>query len=236
MTYLELCRALRRECGVSGTSTTPSAVTSQTGEMLRLVNWIKDAWIEIQGRHSDWRWMRRAFTVNTVLGDGVYTYGDCTDVDAAAPITRFGQWWAHDIELPFTTYLQSTGVGGERDLPYIDWAQFRYMYRRGTQNNNVPSYVSVDPGDQLVIGPKPDGVYVVNGDYQRSAQILAVDDDTPEIPTQYHMLIVYEAMKKYAGYEAAAEVYDRGNEQATKLMRQLEANQKTQIRLAPPLA
>ena len=46
MTYLELCQTLRREAGVSGVG--PASVVDQSGEYLRLVEWIKAAWTEIQ--------------------------------------------------------------------------------------------------------------------------------------------------------------------------------------------
>jgi hypothetical protein len=156
-------------------------------------------------------------------------------VDAGAAISRFKCWWAHDEDLPFTIYLQSSGVAGERELSYLPWDDFRWMYRRGTQTDGIPSHVSVDPSDNLVIGPKPNAIFVINGEFQRGAQILAADADIPEMPTDFHMLIVYEAMKKYAGFEGAPEVYDRGNEQGRVLMRQLEQNQRPQVRLAPPL-
>ena len=57
MNYLELCRRARRECGIAGAETDPTAVTSQVGEYRRLVDWVSEAWTEIQGRHTDWRWL-----------------------------------------------------------------------------------------------------------------------------------------------------------------------------------
>lgn len=236
MNYLALCRQAVQDCDVSGSGTTPTTVVSQTGQLKLIVDWVKNAYIEIQNKHTDWRWMRRQFTFNTVNNDGIYEYGDCTDVDASAVITRFDRWWADDYEFPFTIYAQAAGVAAERDLQYLPWSYFKRMYRRGTQVSGPPAHVSVDDANRLVLGPKPDGIYVVSGEFQRSAQILAADADIPEMPTQFHMLIVYRAMMKYAGFESAPEVYDTGNAQATMMIRQLEANQKPMPRMAPPLA
>ncbi len=236
MNYLELCRRARRECGIAGAETNPTAVTSQVGEYRRLVDWVSEAWTEIQGRHTDWRWLRRELTFNTTAGDGSYSYGDVTDVDAAAVISRFSHWWAHDEEMPFTIYLTSAGAAGERDLIYIPWENFRWHYRRGVHNNAPPVHISVDPQNRLVLGPTPDAIYTVKGTYQRGPQILAADGDTPEFGSQYHMLIVYRTMEKYSIFENAPEVYDGGKKAEGRLMAQLEAVELPEFRLAEPLA
>ena len=46
MTFLELCRRLAREVDASGSG--PSAVTGQTGENRRIVDWVASAWQDIQ--------------------------------------------------------------------------------------------------------------------------------------------------------------------------------------------
>jgi hypothetical protein len=45
------------------------------------------------------------------------------------------------------------------------------------------------------------------------------------MPTNFHMLVVYEAMKKYAGFESAPEVFTRANTEAKPMWRDLERNQ-----------
>jgi hypothetical protein len=94
----------------------------------------------------------------------------------------------------------------------------------------------VDQKNQLVIGPQPDNTYTITGDFMRSAQILAADADTPEMPTQYHMLIAYLAMEKYGYSEAAGEVLLASQKASTRMRRQLEMNQSPAIGWASPLA
>lgn len=236
MNYLDIAKQTRQECAAAGSG--PAAVTNQSGESKRIVDWVAQAHTEVQNRHPNWRWMRSEWSVNTVLDDDTYAGTDCTDTLTVAAITRFGRWWEYD-ELGYSNvliYLQSAGVGTQTRMIFMPWANFRDLYRRGTQNNGYPAHFTVDPQNRLVIGPKPNGVYVMSGEYQRAAQALAADADIPEMPTRFHMLVVYEAMKKYAGYESAPEVWTRGNLEAGKLTRQLELDQLPAMPIAEPLA
>lgn len=199
---------------------------------------MRNSWREIQNRHANWQWLRSTFTVNTVASDDSYAYGDITDSRLSAVISRFSRWWLLDNEgFPnVKCYLTSAGVSGEKYLILLPWSSFRDLYKKGTQNNNAPVHVSVDPQRNLVLGPKPDAIYTITGEYQMSAQVLSVDGDTPEMPAEYHMLIVYYAMKKFAGNAAAPETMARGVTEGNVLMRQLEGNQRPERTMAGPLA
>lgn len=239
MTFLQLCVELQRECDITGTEI--SAVTNQVGELSRVVNWVKQAWREIQNRHIQepaWRWMRSTFSVNTVAGTDSYAGTSCTDTRLSATVTRFARWIVFDEggKSNVKIYLSSAGVGTERWLSYLPWSRFRAIYKVGTQNNGSPAHYTVDPQNKLVLGPKPDAVYVVTGEYQMSAQSLDANADTPEMPTDYHYVIVYMAMQKYAGFESAPDAMSRGIREGNKLMRQLEVNQLPQMMTAGPLA
>lgn len=235
MTFLELARALRQETETAGAAAAPSTVVAQTGELKRLCDWIIAAWQDLQNAKTQWRWMRRPFTFNTVANDDSYAYTDVTDVDATGVITRFSHWWAHDECDPYLAYLSSGGVAGQYRLIYLPWEQFKWQYRFGTQNATQPIHVSVDHSNNLVLGPKPDAVYVVTGDFQRSMQTLALDADIPEMPVAYHMLIVYRAMEKYGANSVAAEIFARAQLEVARLMGALEDNQLPMMSLAGPL-
>lgn len=235
-TFLQLAAEARRE--ILDTGTGPTTVVSQTGQLGNIVAWVAQSYTEIQNRHADWLWLRSTWTVNTVASDDTYAYGDVTDSRLSAPIARFRRWWLYDNDgFPnVKCYLTSAGVAGEKYLLPLPWAAFRDLYRRGTQTNNAPVHVTVDPQRNLIIGPKPDAIYTITGEYQMSAQVLAADADTPEMPSDYHQLIVYEAMKKAGGSSSASEVSARGITEGNKVMRQLEANQRPECVLAGPLA
>lgn len=233
MTFLQLCQRLRQECEIPGTG--PSATTNQTGQMRRLVDWIASAWDDVQRGHSAWRWMRRPFSLNTVAGTDNYAFGSATDVDAGAAISRFSHWWAHDDDDPYLAYLQSVGVAEQYRLVYTPWEYFKWLYRFGTQNNSKPVHVSVDHQNKLCLGPRPDGVYVVTGDFQRGLQVLAADADIPEMPTRFHDLIWRYALHTYGANSVAAELVARAELESARLLSSLEADQLPIITMPEPL-
>lgn len=237
MTYLELCQQLRQEASDVGTG--PTAVTNQVGLLGRIVSWVESAYTEIQNRHAtepSWRWLRHGFTVATTDGDDSYAYGDCTDSTTSLAITRFSTWHTKDVYNPPTVYLTSSGVGTQTRMTFLSWEDFRYIYRVGTQNTGYPIHISEDPQQNLVLGPIPNGIYTITGEYIRSAQVLAADSDVPEMPTQFHMAIVYKAMIKYGFREFAPEIIQTAKEDLRILTRQLEINQLPSIRIGGPLA
>ena len=229
-TYLQLCTYLRQQSSDAGTG--PSAVTSQTGDLARIVKWVADSWTEIQQEKDEWRWMRKSFTVSATSGDGAYAYTDCTDTVNLAAISRFSKWHKDS----FKCYLTSAGVGAEYPLTWIPWEQFRGIYRYGTQTNAPPCHVSEDPTQKFVLGPIPDATYTVSGDYQIGPQTLAADGDIPEMPTRFHNLIVYDALIRYGFNRVAPEVLQFAQAQGSRLHSALVRDQLPQISLGRPLA
>lgn len=169
--------------------------------------------------------MRSSFTVNTVANVDTYAFGACTDTVSSSLITRFKRWYPTEFQL----FLASAGIGTSHWLIDEPWDDFKRVFRVGSQTPGYPSIVTVSPQNSFVLGAKPDGIYTVSGDYQKSAQILAADADVPEMPVDFHQLIVYGAMRKYAAYSGASEVWAEAKEAASKLMRDLEIDQ-----LPPP--
>lgn len=237
MTYLELCRKLAREAELTASASVPTAVTSQTGQLGRVVGWVADAWVDIQNRHEGrWKWLKRAFSFDTVAATSTYAYGSVTDVDAGAAITRFARWDVEKPEDPPFAYLQSSGVGSQFRLQWMPFDIFRQRYRFGSQTDNRPVHISVDEQNRIVLGPAPDAIYVVTGFFYRSAQTLAADGDTPEMPSQFHSLVWREAIQMYAANSVASEVFTRAVREGTRTMRQLERNQLPQLYWPEPLA
>lgn len=224
MNFLELAKRLRQECGVNGVG--PASVLEQTGEAKRLVDWINTAWLEIQGLHDNWGFMREDFSFQTVIGTGDYTPADAGLTDH--------RYWHTDT---FRTYETATGVSDEQYLIEWPYADFRNIYRYGLQTSQRPCVFAIKPnGSDILLGPKPNAVFTVAGEYQRAPTELAANADIPDLPTHLHMLIVYKAMEYYGLYEAASEVLSRGQAQSTKLMAQLEREELPAITLGRSLA
>lgn len=223
MNFLQICQAVRREAGIAGSG--PSAITGENEELTRVIEWVQQAWRELQLDREDWWWMRQSFTFNTVAGDNTYTATD-------AGITALGSWITDSMRI----YKQTDGVAAEGRLPFLPYDEWRNIYAIGSQAQQPPNRVTVKPDLNLALGPTPDDVYVVTGDYYAAATSFTAATDVPILPVQYHDAIVFLALTKYAAYEAAPEVYSYARGQYEFYVERIERNQLTQISLPGPLA
>jgi hypothetical protein len=223
MTFLEICKAVRREAGISGTG--PVTVVNQTGEMARIVGWVKAAYRDIQRWRKNWRWMRGSFSFNTTASDYDYTPAE------AGIATRFRMW----DRLTVRIYLTSLGLGNQRFIPFIDYHEFIRIYLTGPIVEGAPVCYTIAPDNSLMFGPSPDGIYTVVGDYWKAIEELELDADEPDFPEEYHDLIVWVALEKYGFYESAGEVVARAQREIRRGKRELEATQLPFLGTAGPL-
>lgn len=239
-TFLKICQDVARECGVAGgadASARPTTVIGQSGELNRIVNWVADAYTEIQGSRN-WRWLRKDFTFNTVSSTDTYAFGVITDVDDAAFITRFKTWRNDDRRNPPRLYLASSGAETQVFLSWTKWDDFEGLYKTGAiqSQTSQPVHITTNPKDEIVLGMTPNDIYTVTGSYHKSAQVLALDADVPEMPTVYHSLIKYQAMEYYGIFESAPEIISRAQRGITRITNQLKRNQEQPVRLGGPMA
>lgn len=237
MNYLQLCQRLMVECGISGSLATTSG---QSGELLRVTTWISAAWAEIQGKHDDWGFMRASY-LNPQGVTGIA--GISFPTVAGRPVNTLSQLAINSItkwdQYSFRVYQTAAGVTTETYLDPIDYDDWRdgYMYGALRTVQTRPVAVAISPDLGVCLGPPPDGTYTVEGDFWVDVQQLTADGNIPQgIPTRFHMTIVYEAMKKYAGYEAAQEVMDRAKGEGRPLYTQMEALYAPKINMAAALA
>lgn len=231
MNYLQLVQRLSSEVGASGTG--PSSVLGQTGMNLRLVNWINTAWLEIQGLHNTWNWMRQKFQWQTVAGTGDYLPTEITNQLNSSLMTDLRYWYKDT----FRCRKASIGIQDEQWLVEWEYYVFRNTYRFNLQTNGRPVVFGENPqGKAIMLGQIPDDVYLITGEYQQKARSMAANADEPNFPEAYHLMIVYKAMEYYGLFEAASEVVARGQKQYQALLTQLEHEQLQEVYLGNPLA
>ena len=230
MNYLELINRTRVECGISGSGTPLPTAQGLTGESSRVANWVNQAWEDIQTAHEDWQWMRDTFQFNTVTQQQIYTPAD-TGVG-----TTFGNWKRDS----FRCSSVGQNYQDEQLLNYMDWSVFRNLYIYASMRTTYarPVVVTIDPDKNLGFGATPDQPYVIVGEYYKKPELFVNDTDAPPAtyPDRFHMAIVYRAMMYYAGYEAAPEVYSRGEIEFKRLMNRLNIDQLPTPVSGPPLA
>ncbi len=230
-TFLQIAQKAARDSGViSGLR--PTVVTGQTGDLLKIVEFVKEAWRDIQNRHASWRWMRKEFTGTTSASSARYTAASFNLTDHAEwIIDRSGN------EYPTTLYLQATGVSDEREIGFIPWATYVRHYLRGSQTNQRPVHFSVSPANEFCLGPVPDDTYVVRGGYRQDTQELAANADTPGMPARFHDLIAHLAVMKFGGHDEASFSYADSKSKADAMMFALERDQLPMMTItARPIA
>ncbi len=199
-TFLQLAQDVARESGtISGTN--PTAVASQTGRLLKVVEWTAQAYVMLQNLHADWRWMQKTFSGTTTVGAGQYT-------PASWSITDLRDWLRDNRVTgyqPHTSYLTATGVSDEGALREISWQQWRTRYGRGSQTNNKPSEYAISPAGEFSLGPIPDDDYTIQGEYRQAAVVLAADADIPALPAAFEQIIVWQAIMLLAEFDEAVE-------------------------------
>lgn len=222
-TFLQLAQRLRQECAGSGTG--PAAVTGQTGELKRIVDWIATADEDIQRRHNAWKFMVGSFTLNTVADDNSYAAADCV-----VPVTNLRDWKKDSFKI----YLLSAGVASETALDYIDYQSWYELYNTGPQTSQQPRHFSIGNDLSLKLGPAPNAVYRISGEYAKSVTTLSANADVPVYPGEYHLLAVYRAMMKYGRYTGATEVYQDGQNEYRRMLGQMEISQLPELLMAGP--
>ena len=225
MTFLELVQRLRQEAGVSGGS--PGTLVGASAEVQRYANWINAAWMDIQTLHDDWYFLRSTFSFNTVAQQQTYTASQCG-------ISALGNFKNDSLRL----YSPSLGYSNEMILPYLPYDTLRDMYMFGNMRTTYarPVAFSIDPQKNLVLGTTPDQVYTVNGEYYKQPSLLSGDGDTPALPTQYHLAIVYRALMLFGGYESAKDIFMLGQAEYAKILRRIERDQIPDPVFGAPLA
>lgn len=225
MNFLQIVQRTAEKCGIARGTAITSAV-SQSGKALELVNRVNEAWMDIQGRHQDWGWLRTSTSFATVNGQATYTTTE-------AGATDFGMWDRRS----FRNYLTASGTDAEIPMPFIQYEAWRDTYQFGSNRTaySQPQYVTITPAKSLGLGPVPLVGYTVTGDYFTCPTEMSANADIPALPVHYHMAIVYRAMMLYAPSDAASEIYQEGQTEFKKLMTRIEADYLPEVELAEPM-
>ena len=198
MNYLQIVQRVHSESGRS--TAAPTSVVGANDRHLRLFNWAADAWRDLQGER-DWRWMRN--TLDATLTAGQQTY---SGADLGA--TRFGRWRKEDHD--YSPYVYVDGAPNAIwPMTYwqLDQMRARFIYR--TWGASTPIAWSYNEANELLIGPQPALAYKLRIEYWKEPSELAADDDTPDMPDRFHMLLVWRALQDVANFDAAPEVLAR---------------------------
>ena len=213
MNFLELAKKLRQEAGLSGTG--PSAVSGQSGMDKKCVDWIKDAWYEIQTLHETWKWMWN--------DDGLVT-----GVAAQRKYDLVGLGFEVKNPVKESFRCRISGQSGtDMWMTWYEYEDFRQTFLYGQQQTGMPNSVTIDPSGQMQVDPVPDSAatYEIRFEYYENPTALSANTDTPSLPTKFHDIIWYRGLMKYASHDGAPEVYNDAKVNYEMWERRLEDSQ-----------
>lgn len=207
MNFLELVEALHGESGAAGVA--PSAVTGQTGENKRLVNWIIRSDLKLQRKWINWKFLRTAFTTGN------------TTVQGTATLTAPADLKTWDLKTFKITY---PGQTEQYPLPTVEYENVKSTII--DDNEGAPGRAIIMPDNSLLLEPVPDGIYTIEADYYLKPVALADNTDESLIPEEYHeSAVLGRALMYYANFENALEIRKQGEELYAEGLAEMENHQ-----------
>ncbi len=176
MIFLDIVNRISKLSGMQGRVN--STVNNNTYQST-LIEIAKVAWTDIQTKRKDWYFLEASTSFY------IDENGEDYPVDTAlgAPGQRFSHW--------------------DKDRVYWVNKKLRYYtndwyYRKNVDNTTRinPDYFTVQNKDNTLSFNKVDGQYPITANYYKSAQELYLDTDVPDMPDEYHNIIVYKAISE----------------------------------------
>jgi hypothetical protein len=221
MNFLQICQRVRSETGVSGDG--PANVAGQVGIYKKIVDWVQAAHEEIQLRSTNWRFDWAEHSVALVNGTEKYLPSDVWSLNERS--------WDYDS---LYVYKTSEGPQSRTFLSRVDYNTYRQM--RLPAVSGTPIYVSMSPDKALNFYPIPsDGVMFV-GDYYKDPMVMVNSTDTPRMPSDYHMAIVWRAVMHWSASEENPALFQTASANYRSLMLKMETTELDGPMEAEPLA
>lgn len=201
MNFLQLAQRLQQEAGISGSVI--AQVQNQVGDFDRVAFWIRTAWNEIQAERREWSFKWREYSQLLSAGD--------RDYDLIAELAASNA----DIRLGEGPWVVS-GDFGRRRLGILDFKFFQNKYASATVSAGVPTEATFLPDQTFRFERELDRDLTLTGDYYVENQNLTANGDVPGMQEKYHLAILYRALRKYAGFDEATEIWRTANAEDMK--------------------
>ncbi|MBI5270707.1 MAG: hypothetical protein HY856_13630 [Burkholderiales bacterium] len=221
LTLLQLVNRVRREAGVPGAAL--ASVSQAVGDSARIVGWVADCWKDVQLLPYNWRWMRGAASGQFPAGVSARSLDELL----GTPGNRFSRWLAPSRH--YAPVATDPASGSSWRQSWLPFELFRDRFVAVSSQAGPPQFWTSGLDGRLLIGPTPDKAYTVAADYFMSPQELAGDGDSPDMPGEFHSMLVWRALAEYGAYDAAPEVISRAADRAETMLTALITAQGEQI-------
>lgn len=178
MTFIEMCRRVRQDSGISGDI---ASVVNQQGILAKLVTWVQQSEYDIVTSRSDWNFMR----------------------DKASDVLTVGKAEYMPAELgmqPFAM-LNKVYVAGQPleklNFDYLD----DWHLKNGGPPEVVPTAFAETPDGSILFNYKPTQATSIDIRYYRAATRLVANASVSPIPAEHEEVIIQLALMNYARHE-----------------------------------
>lgn len=176
-------------------STTFTTVVGQTGLKGEIVNFVNDAYQDIQRDRKDWPWRITQGTLALSSGNRVIALttitGSLSTYYEMRPMTAINR--AQYI----LCYNTATGVSDETEVWFIPYWKWRGWFDARTIATGKPQFFTIRPDRGIEFDRTLDANYTIAFDYTRVIHVLAVDADEVYIPPEYDDVIPWGAVLMY---------------------------------------
>jgi hypothetical protein len=197
MNYLQLVQRLAMETGM-GTLGIQTA-ENQTGKALFLATLINEAWSDIQQKRT-WNFMRKSAVIPVVAGARAYALAD------VAPDIRE---WCKSLDGLQYLRIDNADSSYGRGF-YLERHAFIDRFERQPFQSAAPTHFNMEEGYTLGLNTIPVANATLRGYYWKTASSLRLNADEPSMSEDWHMAIVWAALKSYGEYNDAPEMMARG--------------------------
>jgi hypothetical protein len=133
-----------------------------------------------------------------------------------------------------SAYIQSTGGSAIQDnesdvgltkLIYIDWNDWQRALDGWAGGRSEPYYITTSPDGDLELYPRPDKQYLLYINYTKTDGTMAAHGDTPaNLPSRYHEICAWIAVRKSGMYDRDRAIVSRANELINQYRNSMERN------------
>jgi hypothetical protein len=221
--FLQICQDVYREGGIAGYIT---STQNQSGEPLRVVEWVKGAYREILNSDQfSMNFLRKSSIVQLTAGIAEYSKVDLG-------LATLGQWDTRTMRV-----AANANLSDETFLINMRYPEFRdqWLFSTRAQVTSRPLNCTVTPDTKLRIAPIPERDYYLNLQWIDAPVDLAEDGDVPVIPDRWIAAIMWRALRHYGLFEAAPEVVMRADSAYNEIMLRLTLDQSPEVVVGPPL-
>jgi len=221
--FLTLCRRVFSEAGISGQL---SSCENQTGEALRVVQWVAQGYSDILNDQAmAWKFIHKTYTKQLTPDKGTYSFEEIG-------VPNGVQWDTRSMRVAINEDLSD-----ETFLQHMRFPEFRdyWLFSSRRTVASRPLNAACDNEMNLRLAPIPADAYWLNFQAQAQAPDLVRNEDTPVFPERFHIGIVWHALRSYGMFEAAPEVVSRADSNLAKTLFLLELDQSDEVIVGSPI-